>query len=511
MLKTPENTPPATRETRISDVNVQRVERPSTLTRPSETIEAKSISISKLQGETIRLDPLPPNLASQITQPKSDILPQKISIETLANPLQVIQSPVSGNIFTPQVKTDISTPNQLLNTDSANQNITISPQIESPKAQLIPQNNDLIAFKNIAAQLIQIKEFSSDLIVQKNNLEAFSAIKPQAITATIESIKDALPVFVDTQGRPENIQTLRDIPFSRIVETSPLNIQSATIIGQTPNNLPVVTFQGFSGLPEQSYIIQVPVENIVTGQRLEISPQALTNIAGNIVNAPLPSPSYFLIPDQWPLLEDILQSVRQSSAAVAQTITASIPNAANPAQITPAALFFIAALRAGDLSQILSERTQNILKAQGKSGLLSRLTQEGSIIGRTEQTSGEWRSITMPMAWDNEIQKIALHYKHDHPDQDDNDNGEKQTRFIFDLSLSRMGKVQLDGFHKDKTLNLILRTENNTSQAMQMNMKRLYHEALESASLSGELSFQNNLDSWVKVNEEEKSAYSSDI
>jgi hypothetical protein len=50
----------------------------------------------------------------------------------------------------------------------------------------------------------------------------------------------------------------------------------------------------------------------------------------------------------------------------------------------------------------------------------------------------------------------------------------KQTRFIFDLSLDALGKVQLDGLFRAKRLDLIVRTLTPFSLPMQQDMRRIY-------------------------------------
>lgn len=496
-----------------------------------------SIPIEKLVGETIRLDPLPPSLISQLTTIQIEKLPQILTQQAIQSTSQTISSgaesfqieelltlktaEITKTPITNFVTQDNKANNSPLNIAFA-QNTPppvvfnfIAPQQTDTKAP-IPDQNTLVPFKNIAVQLIQLRNIPEELTIQKISLDQPEILKPAEslkqlpIVATIQSVSPFVPLITppddDIPASFKILEPARIVeitPERIILETSPANnTQQAVIIGKTENNLPVIIFPLSEPARQNHFILQVPVQDIITGQTLEISahaPNTATLVTTGVAQTPLPLPGYFLIPGQWPLMEDILQSIQQGSFATAQSFSASIPNASRPAQIPPAALFFIAALRAGDISGILGERAQNILKTQGKSGLLSRLTQEGNMINRTEQNQAEWRSLTLPLAWENEIQKIALHYKHDYPDDSEEKKGEKQTRFIFDLSLTRMGKVQLDGLHKDKRLNVIIRAENSFSQAMQATMKQAYHSTLEDTDLSGDLSFQNNLDSWVKI------------
>ena len=110
------------------------------------------------------------------------------------------------------------------------------------------------------------------------------------------------------------------------------------------------------------------------------------------------------------------------------------------------------------------------------------------------------------MFWEGEIQRITLYTRHENQNQQDDqqDNKNGQTRFVFDLSLTRMGKVQLDGFLKDQRLDLVIRTQNAFSQPMQQTMRQAYSGALDQTSLSGDLNFQGSTENWVHVLENEK-------
>lgn len=103
------------------------------------------------------------------------------------------------------------------------------------------------------------------------------------------------------------------------------------------------------------------------------------------------------------------------------------------------------------------------------------------------------------MQWGQDVQKIALYYKGERGEDAEESKGGKHTRFIFDLNLSRMGKVQLDGLFRGDRLDLILRTQELFSRAMQIQLKTSYAEAIGATGLQGDISFQNDPQSWVTV------------
>jgi len=167
-------------------------------------------------------------------------------------------------------------------------------------------------------------------------------------------------------------------------------------------------------------------------------------------------------------MEDIYQNLARAAPQAAQSTTNMMPSPANPAQLGPAALFFMAAVRGGNLTQWLGDKAQEILSqsSKGKS-LLNRLTQEGSVLSRMEAPGQEWRSIALPFYSDQEVHKLILHYKHEHADQNDQEAQKgKQTRFIFELTPSQMGPLQIDGLYRGQRLDVIIRSQDNFSAAM---------------------------------------------
>ncbi len=279
------------------------------------------------------------------------------------------------------------------------------------------------------------------------------------------------------------------------------------IIGTAPQSLPIISLFSPDLSSVQSFILQTPTQFIAPGTQIQVAPQATATPQISALPNPLTGVAFPLLPEPWPLLNELSQQLAQVSAATAQAFNNIIPNTANPAQITPAALFFITALRGGDLSALLGDKTTQALRASGKGSILTRLTQESGLLSRlaSDPVSQDWRALPLPIMHDNEIHKIMIHYKQD--DQGSDDDGQskgKTTRFIFDLALDRMGKVQIDGLFRapseDNTrLDLVIRTEGFLSQAMQMNMRQIYASGLKQTTITGELTFQNQADQWVTI------------
>ncbi|MBI4030762.1 MAG: hypothetical protein HY370_03735 [Proteobacteria bacterium] len=310
-----------------------------------------------------------------------------------------------------------------------------------------------------------------------------------------------------------------------IVAGDPRHIRAqVTGMMSGPQNAPVVSVR-MPGMPSPvSFVFPFDAPNFLPGTALELIPQpgispsyapraAALAASGKIslfppsFSAPFPAPTppWPLFGQfEWPALEELQQVIvqQQASLRVAQTIIAqTAPNAAHPARIPAAALFFLAAVRAGDLAGWLGERVTDALRRAGREDVITRVSRDFAGLNKTssEPLSQDWRGLALPLSWQDELHKMMLYYRRDRGSGDDEAGDIRGTRFIFDLNLSRMGAVQLDGFHRTKRLDLIIRTKTPLAAVMQQAMRRAYAGALEQTDLSGELAFQNKPGQFVKI------------
>ncbi len=287
----------------------------------------------------------------------------------------------------------------------------------------------------------------------------------------------------------------------------------AQVTGATPDKkLPVLSLT-LPGRPwPDHFILQFSANNLAPGSLIEFVPQT----AGTALNTPLPSESAITLPTlptplydlfsafTWPALDDIQQTLQQLAPQMAQAMTATLPSPATaPQRLPAAALFFIAAIRSGDLSSWLGEKTVDMLRRGGRADAITRLSRDISGLSKSaaEPVSQDWRALTLPVHdGQQDIQKMMLYWRQDREkEENEDDRKNRGTRFIFDLSLSRMGPVQLDGLHRQGRLDLILRTPGALSADMQQAVRRAWINALEQTELSGEISFQNKPEQFVKI------------
>lgn len=212
----------------------------------------------------------------------------------------------------------------------------------------------------------------------------------------------------------------------------------------------------------------------------------------------------------WPALQetlDIAYTMPENdglATAVAGLKTALNNTLPSPTpRMTATALFFIAALRMGDIQSWLGEKNIEALRQAGGKGLVDRLTGDfARLAAQSRETVGDgWRLISLPMLHDEQLSQIQMFVRHQQDEQSDEQDGQdkKRTRFILNLDLSRMGSLQLDGLVFKKNLDIILRTNDKLSADIRQNILQKFHQGLDQTGYTGTLSFQSGKQGWIDI------------
>lgn len=199
----------------------------------------------------------------------------------------------------------------------------------------------------------------------------------------------------------------------------------------------------------------------------------------------------------WPALEEAL---RASVPEVAQALHRTVP--APTREMTPAALLFLAALRMGEIGNWLGADSLQALRKAGKQDLAARLAGDFGRIAEQakEALPGGWRMIAMPLLHDEALSQVHFFYRRqDGQEKDGVGDGKPATRFLVNLSLSRMGEMQLDGFLRQKQLDLVLRTRDALPPSMRREIMARFAAGLEQTGMQGGMSFQARKQGWVTV------------
>ncbi|AUG51978.1 hypothetical protein [Thalassospira marina] len=202
----------------------------------------------------------------------------------------------------------------------------------------------------------------------------------------------------------------------------------------------------------------------------------------------------------WDSLQRAISTLAQSDPQAAQALLNQIP-AAGPRLTTTMMFFFTAIVGAGGSAKSwLGDRTIGALdKSDGKdSGLGKKLDKDFNTLRgmASEPRSDGWRVMSMPFQMGDRIEQMQFSWRQTQSDEDEsrdqkpNDPG---TRFLLDLSFTRLGHTQLDGLVRKETqkFDLIVRTENTLDGPQRDDIRAIFNQALAISKLGGSLNFQN--------------------
>ena len=213
--------------------------------------------------------------------------------------------------------------------------------------------------------------------------------------------------------------------------------------------------------------------------------------------------SDFLLQNRtWPVLEEAIDTLRDSNSQLALNfINTSLPkpNGAFAANI----MRFILGIRSGELSNLMADASLRLLM-QDKPDLARRLRDDFRILGRMseEPVSGDWRALPIPIANGHEIEQIRLLMRRVHANEVDEENRTGPgIRFVVEVDLTRMGKLQLDGLVHETTkhFDLVIRSNTPIAHAMQNDIREIFENAQELTGTKGWLRFQAAPAKFVKV------------
>jgi hypothetical protein len=165
-------------------------------------------------------------------------------------------------------------------------------------------------------------------------------------------------------------------------------------------------------------------------------------------------------------------------------------------------LFVLNALNRGDFGHLLGAHAAELLQKSQKKETLAAL---GDVLRQKEAmlsdpVAGHWQSWPFPVHDGQQFRFLDLCVRRD-GDGDRQAEGvskaARKTRFLIALTLSRLGRLQIDGLSQSKRLDLILRAEKSLNETLKKELTGLYLSTLEATGLTGSLAFQSGLAHWV--------------
>ncbi|MED5396385.1 MAG: hypothetical protein VX990_06745 [Pseudomonadota bacterium] len=204
----------------------------------------------------------------------------------------------------------------------------------------------------------------------------------------------------------------------------------------------------------------------------------------------------------WPAFDETLRALQETSQGAAQqlvNVALARPDTALAANI----LMFLGALRGGELRAWIGDAPHRVLQ-RAKPDLLGRIREDFSQLSRVanEPATGDWRAVPMPFLNGSEIEQIRLFLQRKGGEEDEeNMGGSRAVRFVIELDLSRLGRLQLDGLilKRDKRFDLIVRSEDRFPARVQNDIRGIFEDAAELTGIKGGLTFQAAPPNFIEV------------
>lgn len=199
-------------------------------------------------------------------------------------------------------------------------------------------------------------------------------------------------------------------------------------------------------------------------------------------------------PGPWGGLSQALTTLGQSDPAAAARLAAALPELGP--RLASGMVAFVAAAQNGVLRPVVGERAAQALEKAGRGDAAKRLLLD---LDRAEpqtqrDVNGEWRAMTMPLLNGAVVEPVQLYLRRPNPDGEDGGAacGDQGQRFVVDVSLSALGRLQIDGLMRRslKRLDVLVRSAQPLPGPMRQDIARIFAESCSASGVSGEAGFQ---------------------
>ncbi|MCF6215637.1 MAG: hypothetical protein L3J58_05625 [Emcibacter sp.] len=304
-------------------------------------------------------------------------------------------------------------------------------------------------------------------------------------------------------------------PVSVIKIQSPVDLKAGTVINFNLPAPPQTSQASVKSAQKNTQQLE-PQINTTKGRAettlgISAAAQIISSSAPPITAAQIPPQPLENFVQNWQSLSQLLSILPPPVDAASPThlLGNRIPGIQNPAQMTSSMLFFLAALGAKNPARIwlgpaVTQRIERL--EQGK--LLNMLDNDMKRIFRlgAETTVNDWRPALIPMQVGTDVQAIPFLTRQLVDEESDKNNKAPEeddkkvaTRFIVELNLSEIGKIQVDGLLKETKLNIIIRSKAILPAEMKKDLSDKFVTSLEISGFAGDLQFRDNISPDISV------------
>lgn len=380
--------------------------------------------------------------------------------------------------------------------NTAPQTATASPMPPSPPSALVPPA--IAATPALASAPIATSP--EGVTVPLSPSTTSSQVQAASISTASEPVASQ-SVPLSPAAAP--VASTAHAPASTAASTAYL--ASATVLPQTETSHPSPTAPVITATVLESSAAGITLHSPLGTLRLlspvplqpgtQISLEIEQAIQGGAAPVPPGDTSRKLFSSLEELLEVPLPSAFPASAA-SPYHPRLIPKAGK--ELTTELLFLMTALKGGDLRKWLGDDTTRRLE-DSKEELLRHISTEFSGMKRSVGEEGDpvrWNVYQLPMATATGVEPLRIyHRENEDKEKDEKQRGESGEHFILDVTFTRIGTLQLDGFVKKSPLHfsfeLVVRSEHALEEELKQGIREIYKEAGLIAGFDGAVSFRD--------------------
>lgn len=217
-------------------------------------------------------------------------------------------------------------------------------------------------------------------------------------------------------------------------------------------------------------------------------------VAGPLV--PPPPASAPVAPQApWSGLEAAMQSLRRIDPGAAERLAAALPQPGP--RLAAGLMITAAAVQWNAAGGLLPEAVAAGLERAGRRDLIARVSDDlAEATAPMRSAAGEWRTLTLPLLVGVAIEPIRLFMRRPAPSDEEEAQGGKAQgrggdRFVVDVTLSRFGRLQLDGFlHRPaRRFDMILRCERPLPDSARNDITGIFTTCCAGLGLAGAILF----------------------
>lgn len=207
------------------------------------------------------------------------------------------------------------------------------------------------------------------------------------------------------------------------------------------------------------------------------------------VRIPLDPLEFMRIGSSWPALKEAIEVIGSTPANPAM---AQMPLTAEPGpRMASTMLFFMAALKSGDVSAWLGDQHGDDLTQSGRSALIGQLAEEFSVMSRhaNETQPGTWQALVFPVAGQGHVDLARLYYRR-RKNSGDDERQPDATHFVVEADLSRFGMFRLEGLVRPRQFDLAVRSAIELGNNVRDAIRGIFHDALNTGDIGGTIRFE---------------------